>query len=80
MTCPRLAHSVSWSYVAIERSSSVGCGPDPIEPVSGHDQAAARPTPAHKTQCSMIRRYVVRRNKNATDKHLKALVNRATAA
>lgn len=36
-TRPGPAHSVSRSYVAIERSSSIGCGPDPTEtePVSG---------------------------------------------
>ncbi|MFE9139710.1 hypothetical protein ACFYMK_37495, partial [Streptomyces sp. NPDC007355] len=36
--------------------------------------------PTHKAQGSMIRRYIIWRNKNATDKHLKALVSRANAA
>ncbi|MFJ3197875.1 IS630 family transposase [Streptomyces griseoviridis] len=36
--------------------------------------------PSHKAQGSMIRRYIIWRNKNATDKRLKALVSRANAA
>jgi hypothetical protein len=34
----------------------------------------------HKTQGSMIGRYIIWRNKNAADKRLKALVSRANAA
>jgi hypothetical protein len=40
VTCPRPAHSVSWSCVAIERSSSVDCALDPFEPASGQSIAA----------------------------------------
>ncbi|WP_329135393.1 IS630 family transposase [Streptomyces sp. NBC_01476] len=36
--------------------------------------------PSHKAQGSMIRRYIIWRNKNAADKRLKALVSRANAA
>ncbi|MFJ9251002.1 IS630 family transposase [Streptomyces sp. NPDC101776] len=36
--------------------------------------------PTHKAQGSMIRRYIIWRNKNAADKRLKALVSRANAA
>jgi hypothetical protein len=36
--------------------------------------------PGHRAQGSMIRRYIIWRNKNAADKHLKALVTRANAA
>ncbi|MFF4138857.1 IS630 family transposase [Streptomyces mirabilis] len=35
---------------------------------------------SHKVQGSMIRRYIIWRNNNATDKRLKALVSRANAA
>lgn len=36
--------------------------------------------PTHKAQGSMIRRYIIWRNKNATNKHLTALVSRTNAA
>ena len=36
--------------------------------------------PTHKAQGSMIRRYIIWRNKNAADKCLTALVRRANAA
>ncbi|MFJ9457362.1 transposase [Kitasatospora sp. NPDC101447] len=36
--------------------------------------------PSHRAQGSMIRRYIIWRNKNAADKRLKALVSRANAA
>ncbi|WSW98693.1 transposase [Streptomyces sp. NBC_00989] len=36
--------------------------------------------PTHKAQGSMIRRYIIWRNKYAADKRLKALVRRANAA
>lgn len=36
--------------------------------------------PTHKVQGSMIRRYIIWRNKNAAEKRLKALVNRVNAA
>lgn len=36
--------------------------------------------PTHKARGSMIRRYIIWRNKNAADKHLKALARRANAA
>ncbi|MFF9851222.1 transposase [Streptomyces litmocidini] len=36
--------------------------------------------PTHKAQGSMIRRYIIWRNKHAADKRLKALVSRANAA
>ncbi|MCW7989536.1 transposase [Streptomyces platensis subsp. clarensis] len=36
--------------------------------------------PTHKTQGSMIRRYIIWRNKNAADKRFQALVSRANAA
>ncbi|MFI6875396.1 transposase [Streptomyces sp. NPDC050400] len=36
--------------------------------------------PSHRAQGSMIRRYIIWRNKNAADKRLRALVRRASAA
>nr|WSX81778.1 hypothetical protein OH826_18995 [Streptomyces sp. NBC_00899] len=36
--------------------------------------------PSHKAQGSMIRRYIIWRNKHAADKRLKAIVSRANAA
>ncbi len=35
---------------------------------------------SHKEQGSMIRRYIMWRNKHATDKHLRAVVDRANVA